>query len=165
MKPVGVLFVCHANVCRSPLAEGVFRHMVDAAGRSADFRIDSAGTYAMEGAGPHPNSCAVASAHGIRLEGASRQLLRDDLERFDHILVMDRSNWRELERLAQPSAFGPLDGYPARIRLLLTVGDPDAREIDVRDPIGRTVEAYEATYRLLEGACRRLLEELTPTDS
>jgi len=120
----------------------------------------------MAGAGPHPKSCEVARARGIRLEGASRQLLREDLEAFDHILVMDRSNYRELERLAQPSSFGPLTGYAARIRLLLSVGlsvgDRDATELDIRDPIGRSVEAYAHTYALLEAACRRLLDELAP---
>ena len=59
-EPAKILFVCHANVCRSPLAEGVFRHLVAEAGMDGKFRIDSAGTFAMEGAPPHPKSVAVA---------------------------------------------------------------------------------------------------------
>ena len=91
------------------------------------FRIDSAGTFAMEGAPPHPKSVAVAKEHGIRLEGQSRQLSRHDLSTFDHILVMDRQNLHELQTLAAPSAFGPLEDYHARIRMLAAASVPTVR--------------------------------------
>lgn len=160
-EPVRVLFVCHANVCRSPLAEGVFRHLVARAGREADFRIDSAGTFAMEGAPPHPHSVQVAAEHGIRLEGQSRQLVRHDLTRFDHVLVMDRNNLSELQQLAAPSAFGPLEGYHARIRMLAAAGTTDSLGPSIKDPIGRGVESYRETYDDVYAACSRLLAEFS----
>ena len=160
-SPVRVLFVCHANVCRSPLAEGVFRHLVAAADRDADFRIDSAGTFAMEGAPPHPHSVSVAADHGVRLEGQSRQLVRHDLTHFDHILVMDRNNLAELRQLAAPSAFGPLEGYHAKIRMLGAAGTTDTLGASIKDPIGRGVESYRETYDKVHAACSRLLAEFS----
>ncbi len=158
-EPAKLLFVCHANVCRSPLAEGVFRHLVAQARMEDRFRIDSAGTFAMEGAPPHPKSVAAATEHGIRLEGQSRQLSRHDLSTFDHVLVMDRQNLLELERLAAPSAFGPLDDYHANIRMIAAAGSEGQLGPDVRDPIGKGLPAYRETYKQLLGHCTRLLAE------
>src|SRR5690606_34594819 len=108
---VGVLFVCYANMCRSPLAAGLFRMLADQRGLGSRLHIDSAGTSAMEGAPPHPSSGAIAERHGFTLGGYARQLIRDDLTRFDQVVVMDRQNYATIERLAAPSAFGSLEGY------------------------------------------------------
>lgn len=157
---IGVLFVCYANVCRSPLAEGVFRHLVDARGLADRFEIDSAGTAAFEGATPHPFSIEVARDQGISLEGAARQLLRTDLARFDHVLLMDRFNHEELRRMAGAAVFGPDSGLRARIRLLREAVDPELEDIEIPDPVGKEREFYEDTYRLVREACEALLDEL-----
>ncbi len=160
---VGVLFVCYANVCRSPLAEGVFRHLVEARGLAERFVIDSAGTHAIEGAHPHPLSQEIALAHGFTLDSRGRQLLRHDLSRFDHVVVMDRMNHETIRRLAAPSAFGAIEGFRARIRHLREISDPRAhgRDLDVPDPIRGGAEGYQLAYEFIERGCEALLDETT----
>jgi protein-tyrosine phosphatase len=163
---IGVLFVCHANMCRSPLAEGVFAHLVRARGLTDRFEIDSAGTWASDGVGPHPLSVTVAREHGIDLlavtSSSSRPFRPSDLERFDHVLAMDRANEADIDRLRRISAFGAIEGKSARVRLLRAVLDPNAKgpERDVPDPIGRGPEAYARVYEIIEAACTALLDEL-----
>jgi protein-tyrosine phosphatase len=157
---IGVLFVCYANVCRSPLAEGVFRHLVQARGVADRFEIDSAGTAAFEGASPHPFSVDVAREAGISVAGGARQLLRTDLARFDHVLLMDRFNRDELRRMAGAAVFAPDSGLRARIRLLREAVDPELEELEIPDPVGKEREHYDATYRLVREACEALLDEL-----
>ena len=90
-SPTSVLFVCLGNICRSPLAEGVFRHLVEEAGLDEHFVIDSAGTGAWHvGERPDRRSVAVAASHGVSLPGHARQVTRDDLVRFDRVVAMDR---------------------------------------------------------------------------
>lgn len=160
---IGVLFVCHANICRSPLAEGIFRDVVDQAGLSDRFEIDSAGCWADVGYPPHEGSITVAGRHGIDLtQQRSRSVAPEDLQRFHHILAMDRSNLADLSRYRRLSAFGPVQGGTARIRLLRHVVDPsaDGNNADVPDPFRRAAEAYESVYTLLDVACRALLTEI-----
>lgn len=165
---IGVLFVCHANICRSPLAEGIFAHLVRARGLEDRFVIDSAGCWASEGADPHPYSIAAAAEHGIDLRGLvgrSRSIVPEDLHRFDHVLAMDRANLDDLQRLRRLSAFGPVAQGKARVRLMRAVERPDVegRDADVPDPIGRAASVYGSTYEILDRACRALLAELAPT--
>jgi protein-tyrosine phosphatase len=164
---IRVLFVCHANICRSPLAEGIFAHLVRERGLADRFEIDSAGCWATDGTDPHPYSIAAAAQHGIdllSLVGRSRGLVPEDLHRFDHVLAMDRDNLADLQRLRRLSAFGPAQEGKARVRLLRAVERPDVegRDADVPDPIGRTAPVYASTYEILERACKALLAELVP---
>lgn len=161
----GVLFVCHANLCRSPLAEGIFADMIARAGVADRFVHDSAGCWADHGLPPHPNSVEVAARHGIDLPalvGRSRPITPEDLQRFDHVLVMDRANLADLERLRRISAFGPVAGGHARVRLLRHVVDPQAHgpASDVPDPVRHGLDAYERTFAILAQACTALLREL-----
>lgn len=159
---VGVLFVCYANMCRSPLAEGVFRHLAGERGLLDRLEIDSAGTDAIEGCEPHPLSRDIARVHGITLGGEGRQLMRTDLSRFDHVVVMDRQNYNRIARLAAPSAFGQIEGYRARVRTLRSIANPDAsgRDLDVPDPIGGGPEHYARVYEMIVAGCTALLGEL-----
>jgi protein-tyrosine phosphatase len=162
---IGVLFVCYANMCRSPLAEGVFRHLAAQRGLLDRLTIDSAGTDAAEGCSPHPLSCSIALANGITLQGSGRQLIRDDLNRFDHVVVMDRSNYAQIARLARlaaPASQGKLDGFRARLRTLRSIADPNATGIalDVPDPIGAGPERYREVHELIERGCNALLDEI-----
>ncbi len=80
-----VLFVCHGNICRSPLAEGVFRRLVQDAGVSDEFQIDSAGTSGYhEGEAPDPRTCAEAATRGTILEHSARRMRGEDLDRLTH---------------------------------------------------------------------------------
>ena len=161
-RRIGVLFVCYANMCRSPLAEGVFRHLAAERGMLERLDIDSAGTDAREGCAPHPLSCDIARVHGITLEGEGRQLVRDDLSRFDHVVVMDRQNYNRIARLAAPSAFGPIEGFRAQVRTLRSIANPRAsgRDIDVPDPIGGGPGIYAKVYELVAEGCAALLDEI-----
>jgi len=164
-RPHGVLFVCHANMCRSPLAAGVFAHLARQRRVAERFEIDSAGAWAAEGIAPHPLSVAVAQQHGIDvalLGTASRALVPDDLDRFADIVVMDRRNLADLERLRRISAFGPVVGGSARISLLRSFACPEARgpDCDVADPVRGGPELYDAAYSIIESSCRALLDSL-----
>lgn len=161
----GVLFVCHANMCRSPLAAGVFRHLVAERGASERFEVDSAGTWAADGIPPHPLSVDVARRYGIDvalLGTRSRSIAPDDLDRFEHVVAMDRRNLADIERLRRISAFGPVVGGTATISLLRRFCDPKAngRDADVPDPVRGGPEHYEAAYRIIEAGCRALLDRL-----
>ncbi len=160
-----VLFVCHANVVRSPLAEGVLRHLVAQRGLEGRFAIASAGIAAFEGVGPDPGSVAVAAAHGITLTGRSRQMTRVDLYDHHHVLVADRPVLAKIRSLTG-SAFGELSGATkgARVRLLAALADPNAQgdALDVADPMRGGPDSYLRVYRQIERACQNLLQELAP---
>jgi len=92
-----VLFVCLGNICRSPMAHGIFAHRVRERGLADRYEVDSAGTAAYHvGERPDPRTLAVLDEHGLSLDTRSRQVADDDFERFDLILAMDASNRRNL---------------------------------------------------------------------
>lgn len=95
---VSLLFVCMGNICRSPLAEGAFRHVAGAAGLADQFEIDSAGTIGYHAGNP-PDERSIAAAKKLNIdisEQRSRRVTAEDFETFDLILVMDRDNERDL---------------------------------------------------------------------
>lgn len=152
---VSVLFVCLGNICRSPLAEGVFRALAAEADLGDRFRIDSAGTGAYHvGEAPDARSVAVAHDHGVHLTGLARQVTSKDLLAFDWVIAMDASNRRNLEALAGPEG-------RRRIRLLRDF-DPEGPGADVPDPYYGGPEGFQNVYRIVDRACRNLLKELAP---
>jgi len=146
-----VLFVCLGNICRSPLAEGIFRDLVTDAGLSTSFMIDSAGTGAWHaGHPPDPRSIDVAARNGIDIGGQrARQVCTDDFHRFDTIVAMDRDNLAALRSRA---------GGPARLRLLL-----DTPPRDVPDPYYGGPEGFDKVFRLVQSGCGDLLTMLEGT--
>ena len=157
-----VLFVCLGNICRSPLAEGIFAALARDRGVEGRFHVDSAGTAGYHsGEPPDPRSTAVAAAHGVRLPGHARRVTPRDLERFDVVVAMDRSNQRSLERLRQRS--GRNRGNLADI-VMMRDYDPEARGADVPDPYYGGSDGFERVYRILERSCRGLLDELADPD-
>jgi protein-tyrosine phosphatase len=165
---IRVLFVCLGNICRSPLAEGVFLHLARAAGVADRFEVDSAGTGDWHvGEPPDPRASAVARKYGVTLPSTARQVTAADFERFDYIVAMDRENLWNLERMAR-------EGRGTRTRVakihLLRVDDPD-REAgddrhDVPDPYyggpSGFDQVYHMVYRSAEALLRRLLAESAP---
>lgn len=103
-KPISVLFVCMGNICRSPTAEGVFRHQVHAAGMDDRFLIDSAGTHGYHvGEAPDPRSVQAAARRGYDLsQQRARKVSARDFKEFDHVLAMDRDNLRLLAAACPP---------------------------------------------------------------
>ncbi len=119
-----ILFVCLGNICRSPLAEGIFRHVLTGSDPKSGMTIDSAGTGAWHaGNPPDPRSVAVAEKHGIDISAQrARQVVEADFERFDLILAMDLENLGNLKNL-RPHGSG------ADVRLFL-----NAPATEVPDP-------------------------------
>jgi len=155
MTVVRLLFVCLGNICRSPTAEGVMRHLLREEGLLAQVEIDSAGTGSWHvGSPPDNRSVAVAGERGILLEGAARQVEARDFEHYDLILAMDRDNHRELLALA-PDA-------PARAKVkLLREYDPDAvaaGDVEVPDPYYGEGDGFDRVLDVVERACRGLLD-------
>jgi protein-tyrosine phosphatase len=98
---VSVLMVCAGNICRSPMAEGVFRQLVHEAGLDGKISVDSAGTSGYHvGQNPHQGTMTILQEKGIKYTGRSRQLTRLDLEKFDYILAMDDENLADIRWLA-----------------------------------------------------------------
>lgn len=102
---IRVLFVCLGNICRSPMAEGVFQHKVREAGLSDKIGIDSAGTGPWHiGNPPHPGTRQILEAKGISYFHRARQISPADLNAFDYVLTMDEMNWEEVRALGNGSA-------------------------------------------------------------
>lgn len=145
-----ILFVCHGNICRSPMAEFVMKDLVKQAGLEAEFHIESAATSTEEiGCPVYPPARRKLAEHGIGCAGKSaRQLTRTDYTQYDLLIGMDRANLRNMHRICG----GDPDG---KIKLLLDYTD---RPGDVADP-WYTGDFDTAWRDVLEG-CTELLENI-----
>lgn len=147
----GVLFVCTANICRSPLAEAVLRQKAAQAGIADRLRIDSAGTHDFRvGEPPDIRARRAAERRGYAMpERTARQISRTDLERFDYVLAMDLKNMTELHQLAGADLW-------QKPKLLL----PYSRRFgdrEIADPYGADEEQFELALDMIESACDGLL--------
>lgn len=147
-----ILFVCTANICRSPLAEGMLRAALIARGAPASFSVDSCGTQALVGQAPAPHSIAVAASYGADIsQHLARELDTADFQRFDWMFAMDYGHLDFLNAV-QPA------GARARISLLPMADGRDLLEIG--DPYGGPKRDYERAGRLIAGAIEVLLPRL-----
>jgi protein-tyrosine phosphatase len=157
-KRVAVSFVCMGNICRSPTAEAVMRHLVREAGLQNAIAIDSAGTGSWHvGEERDRRSRAVAKRRGMPISGLARQFTRGDFNRFDLVLALDEENARELRRLA------PGDEARARIHLLREFDEGAAPGAEVPDPYYGGPEGFELVFDVCLAACRGLLDHLRQT--
>ena len=177
---VRLLFVCLGNICRSPTAEGVMRALVRDAGLEDQIELDSAGLGSWHvGSRPDGRAAAAARARGVSLNGRARTVRRDDFDAFDLLLAMDRSNLRELRRMApdgkarakvrllrefdpasgasgaEPRASGDLDLHERDL-------DVPERDLEVPDPYYGAAGGFEEVLDLVQAACAGLLEEIRP---
>jgi protein-tyrosine phosphatase len=164
-RPISVLFVCLGNICRSPLAEAVFRGVVTEAGLEDRFRIDSAGTSGYHaGDPPDRRTAAVAARRGVTVDGRSRKMLASDLRAFDYVLVMDAENLRAVHRLAAGagpgSAAGAGPGAAPEIRLFREFDPAADGDLDVPDPYYGGAGGFEEVHDLVERSARGLLDHI-----
>ncbi|MDY4104140.1 MAG: low molecular weight protein-tyrosine-phosphatase [Oscillospiraceae bacterium] len=148
---VKILFICHGNICRSPMAEFVMKNLVKQAGLEREFAIASAATSREEiGNGVYPPARRKLAEHGIGCAGhAARQMTAADYQNFDYLIGMDEANRRNMQRIC--------GGDPAgKISLLLDWTD---RPGDVADPW--YTGDFDATWRDVDEGCRALLAALT----
>lgn len=176
-----VLFVCLGNICRSPTAEAVFKKVVEDAGLSHQFEIDSCGTgggspdWFMEGGfsyhegGPSdPRMTRAAAGRGVKLTSVSRPLTPADLSHFDYILGMDASNIAAIKRAAQHwgSKHEVPQDFTSRVGLMTDhlQGERYKRYDHVPDPYYGGDSGFELVLDLLEDACGGLLQDIQSRD-
>ena len=147
---IKILFLCHGNICRSPMAEFVLKDMVKKAGLSSGFHIESAAVSAEELGNPvYPPARRELAAHGISCQGKTARLMtRADYDRFDLLVCMDSANLRLMERICGGDPQGKMS------RLL----DHTAYPGDVADPW--YTGDFSRTWQDVEAGCRALLEKL-----
>ena len=152
-EKIGVLFVCMGNICRSPTAEGVFRHYVREAGLAEHIKTDSAGTHAYHvGDSPDRRARSAAERRGVSLDDIrARRVRSEDFERFDYVIAMDRDNLAMLIDQSEPE-------HHEKIRLFLEFSD--SHEDEVPDPYYGGAAGFERVLDLVEDASKGLLEML-----
>ena len=143
MKKGNVLMVCLGNICRSPLAHGIFEQLT----QNSSITVDSAGTANYHsGNPPDPRSIKTAAQHGIDISNQkARQFIVSDFKNFDHIFVMDQENLNNVLRLAQS------ESDRKKVRLLL-------EDKEVEDPYYGGDNGFEVVFNKIEKACKNILE-------
>jgi protein-tyrosine phosphatase len=150
---VRILFVCMGNICRSPVAQGVFEDVARREGLADEMSVDSAGTHGFYHAGkpPDPRARESALSRGIDISDQRARLLEpEDCERFDYILTMDEENYRTVSSLCRGSAV---------VRPFLDYAT-DSPEREVPDPYHGGTHGFEHALDLIELAAEGLLDDI-----
>ena len=148
-----ILMICLGNICRSPLAEGILKRKIEE--YALDWEVDSAGTSGYhEGELPDSRSIAVAIAHGLDIrDQRSRQITKRDLEVYDWLLVMDSSNYTNVQKMCTTPA------QKDKIKLIMNFVAP-ARNTPVPDPYWEQ-DGFEQVYQMLDKACEAFVMAIT----
>lgn len=146
-----LLFVCLGNICRSPMAEGIFLHLARQRGLSDRFIVDSAGTGGWH-VGKRPDSRALSTAkqYGVELPSLARQVSPSDFNEFDLVLAMDRSNRDDLLALGGTN-----------VKLVRSFDASLKGEHNVPDPYYGDGDGFVKVYEMLTRACEGLIDRLT----
>lgn len=154
---IKVLFVCLGNICRSPLAEAIFKQRVIEKNLEDQIFTDSAGTANYHiGENPDHRSIAVAVEHGIPISHKGRQYKYQDALEFDYILAMDSNNFRDIIHLSAARPEG---------LFLMRDFDPEAKGADVPDPYYGGKDGFEQVYQMLDRSIEQLLEYIIQEQS
>ncbi len=151
---VKVLFVCMGNICRSPVAHGLFQHLLEQEGLTDRVQVDSAGTHAYHiGEQPDPRSQDTARRRGIDISSQrARQVCAEDFDEFDYVLAMDRGNYRILAEICPA-------GSEEKLSMFLEFG-ADLKETEVPDPYYGGPGGFEKVFDLVEAAALGLLADI-----
>lgn len=156
-EPLRVLFVCHGNICRSPAAEGAFKHLIRERGLQSRFLVDSAGTSSFHvGERPHPDTRRAAREMGIELDSLARQFRVEDFDRFDWIFAMDHNNLSDLLSMARN------DADRKKVMLFRTF-DPQRESDpvpDVPDPYYGGYSGFREVQQIVMRTAEKLLDFL-----
>ncbi len=150
---IKILFICHGNICRSPMAEYIMKSLVKQAHADNNFEIASAATSTEEIGNPvYPPAREVLSRHGIQCTGhRARQVIKADYDYYDYLIVMDRMNMRNLARIIGEDTQGKV----SKLRSFAGI------EGDIEDPW--YTGAFDEVYRQIEEGCQALSEMLAQT--
>lgn len=153
--PIRIQFVCLGNICRSPLAEAVFREQVRNAGLEDYFVVDSSGTGKWHvGEGADQRMRQTARRNGVSLDDHSAsQFAPEDLARYDHIFVMDKDNLHDV------LYFDENDEHNGKVRLFREF-DPEPGDFQVPDPYYGGKDGFDNVYAIVERTAQTLLERL-----
>lgn len=158
MAKTKVVFICMGNICRSPTAEGVFRHVVKQRKLADKIEIDSAGTHAYHiGESPDSRSQSTALIRGVNLSAQrARKAIAEDFERFDYVIAMDRSNYENLKQIGQASELSKLH--------LFMDFTQDWDNEEVPDPYYGGANGFEEVFDMVQSASEGLLEHIIEND-
>ncbi len=149
---IKVLFVCLGNICRSPLAEGIFKDLVRKEGLDSQIAVDSAGTSDWHVNDlPDPRTIDIAEKNGITLDHLGRQVLAPDLDTFDYVVAMDKDNFENIKRL-----FTEPDRQKSRL-LLMRDFDDNRSGKDVPDPYYGGPDGFQHVFDLLSESLHNFL--------
>jgi protein-tyrosine phosphatase len=159
-KSISILFVCHGNICRSPAAEGTFKHLVNKKGLSQLFKIDSAGTASYHtGEQPHTTTVNVAGKRGITLDHRARQFKKKDFDEFDYILTMDQINHEDIVRQSN----GAIKALVMKFRYFDPVVKNRSIPPDVPDPFYGGKDGFEGVQDIMDRTAEGLLNWIMDT--
>jgi protein-tyrosine phosphatase len=151
---VKVLFVCMGNICRSPTAHGIFRHLVRESGLEPLIEIDSAGTHSYHvGAPPDQRALETARGRGVDIgDLRARRAEAGDFVYYDYVLAMDMDNYRSLLRICPPT-------MKQKLMLFMDFA-PDLGYREVPDPYYGGQRGFDQVFDLVEAAAQGLLDEI-----
>lgn len=149
---IKILFVCTANICRSPTAHAILQKRINNARLQNHIEVDSAGTHGTEGVPADPRSAMIAARKGVNLSGLySRALTDSDFSEFDHILIMDQKNLSAIQR-----KWPNIDH--SQVKLLMEYSERSEQEVP--DPYKGEAEDFINAYLLIDNACAGLINHL-----
>jgi protein-tyrosine phosphatase len=154
-KTCRICFICLGNIVRSPLAENLFRFLVEQAGISEKYWVDSAGSSGWHiGEKPDRRMRRVAESHGFKYSGQARQFQSNDFSDFDYVIAMDTSNYSILSAMTKTSE------QQEKIHLMREFDPQGGPNSSVPDPYYGGIDDFEDVFQIVKRSCQGLLESL-----